>query len=80
MPLSDGDPAEARDTWFRVITDALYFRNDGTLASNAFSGTKVISPPDPPRQWSLELSGIERPNLHIDPDALDHRSLSPTSS
>ena len=57
MPLADWDPAEAWDTWLRVVTDERYFKNDGTLANNAFSGKKVISPPDPPRPWSLELSG-----------------------
>src|SRR5262249_18031211 len=57
MTLADGDPAEAWDTWLRVITDERDFRSDGTLANNAFSGRRVISPPDPPRSWSLEISG-----------------------
>jgi hypothetical protein len=57
MPLADGDPAEAWDTWLRVITDERYFKSDGTLANDAFTGKTVISPPDPPRPWSLELSG-----------------------
>jgi hypothetical protein len=57
MQLADGDPAAAWDTWLRVITDERYFKGDGTLSNNAFSGRRVISPPDPPRPWSLELSG-----------------------
>ncbi len=57
MPLVDGDPAEAWDTWLRVIADERYFKSDGTLSNNAFSGRKVISAPDPPRPWALELSG-----------------------
>jgi hypothetical protein len=57
MPLADGDHAEAWDTWLRVVTDERYFKSDGTLANNAFSGGRVISPPDPLRPWSLEISG-----------------------
>jgi hypothetical protein len=57
MPLADGDPAKAWDTWLRVITDEKYLKTDGTLSNNAFSGKRVIAPPDPPRPWSLELSG-----------------------
>lgn len=57
MPLADGDPGEAQDTWLRVISDEKYLKEDGTLSNNAFSGKKVISPPAPPRPWSLELSG-----------------------
>ena len=57
MPLADGDPAEAWDTWLRVITDEKYFKDDGTLSNKAFSGKKVIAPPAKPRPWSMELSG-----------------------
>ena len=56
MPLADGDPAEPADTWLRVITNDDYIKKDGTLAKNAFGG-KAIAPPDPPRPWSLALSG-----------------------
>jgi hypothetical protein len=57
MPPDDGDPAEAWDTWLRVITDEKYWKSDGTLSNNAFSGKRVISPPALPRPWSMELSG-----------------------
>lgn len=57
MPLADGDPAEAWDTWLRVITDRKYLKSDGTLSNNAFSGKRVIAPPAKPRPWSIELSG-----------------------
>jgi hypothetical protein len=56
MPLVDGDPAEAEDTWLRVITNEKYIKSDGTLANNAFTG-KAIAPPAAPRPWSIELSG-----------------------
>jgi hypothetical protein len=72
MTLADGDPAEAWDTWLRVIADERYFKNDGTLANNAFSGRRVISPPDPPRSWSLEISGALLsmiPDLRVYADA-----------
>lgn len=57
MPLADGDPAEAWDTWLRVITDRKYVKSDGTLSNNAFSGKRVIASPAKPRPWSIELSG-----------------------
>ncbi len=57
MPHADGDPAEAWDTWLRVITDKKYLKSDGTLSNNAFSGKRVIAPPAKPRPWSIELSG-----------------------
>jgi hypothetical protein len=56
MPNVKGEPADVRETWFRVITDENYWKKDGTLKNSAFGG-KAISPPDPARPWSHELSG-----------------------
>ena len=57
MPLSDGDPAEDGDIWFRVATqDAHLVR--GRVHHSAFKG-RALAPPDPAlnRPWALELSG-----------------------
>ena len=59
MPLADGEPARAGDTWLRVITNKKYLKADGTLTNNAFGG-KAISPPSIERPWSYEISGALR--------------------
>jgi hypothetical protein len=56
MALADGDPAETWDTWTRVITSENYWKKDGTLHNNAFSG-KAFAAPKADRLWSHELSG-----------------------
>jgi hypothetical protein len=56
MALSDGDLADARDTWSRIITDPTYWKKDGTMHNRAFTG-KAIAPPLENRSWSHELSG-----------------------
>jgi hypothetical protein len=56
MALSDGDLADARDTWSRIITDPRYWKPDGTMHNRAFTG-KAIAPPLQNRSWSHELSG-----------------------
>ena len=54
-PVS-GQPANANDVWFRVLTDPKYWKRDGKLHNSAFGG-KAISPPKQPKGYTLELSG-----------------------
>jgi len=57
MPLSDGEPADDGDVWFRIATHKDYIK-DGRVLHGAFGG-RAIGPPDPERQrpWDRELSG-----------------------
>jgi hypothetical protein len=57
MPLSDGDPAESGDIWFRVATQENHLVR-GRVHHSAFKG-KALAPPDQAlnRPWALELSG-----------------------
>jgi hypothetical protein len=58
MPLSDGDPADNDDTWFRVLTDKRYVYADGRLHNKAFTGKAIARPkPEKNRDWTHEISG-----------------------
>jgi hypothetical protein len=59
MPLSDGDPADIDDTWFRVLTNKHHLYADGRLHHNAFTGKTAIARPGQKenREWAHELSG-----------------------
>jgi hypothetical protein len=59
MSLSDGDPADSGDTWYRVLTDDRYLYADGTIHNRAFKGKNTIAPPPAGknRKWSHEISG-----------------------
>ena len=56
MPIADGDPADDRDVWFRILTDEGYIKK-GRIHPNAFKGKSVIAPPRERRAWDHELSG-----------------------
>lgn len=57
MSLSDGDPADDGDIWFRIATQQGYIVK-GRVHHSAFSGN-AIAPPNPAknRSWARELSG-----------------------
>src|SRR6266446_3063581 len=57
MPLSDGDPADDGDIWFRVATQENHLVR-GRVHHSAFKG-RAQEAPDPSlrRPWALELSG-----------------------
>jgi hypothetical protein len=56
MMLSDGDPAEDGDIWFRILTSDKHITK-GRVQHAAFKG--AIKPPRPEknRSWSSEMSG-----------------------
>jgi len=55
MPILEGEPANDRDIWFRVLTDDGYIRK-GKIHPHAFKGN-AIAHPKQPRAWDHELSG-----------------------
>jgi hypothetical protein len=57
MPLSEGEPAEAGDVWFRVATQEGHLVR-GRVHHSALKG-RALAAPDPAlnRPWGLELSG-----------------------
>jgi hypothetical protein len=57
MSLSDGDPADDGDIWFRIATQQGHIVK-GRVHHSAFGGT-AIAPPNPAknRPWARELSG-----------------------
>jgi hypothetical protein len=61
MSLSDGDPADDGDIWFRIATQQGHIVK-GRVHHSAFGGT-AIAPPNPAkhRPWARELSGRLRP-------------------
>jgi hypothetical protein len=56
MPIVDGEPADDRDVWFRILTDEGYIKK-GKIHPSAFKGKNVIAPPKKPRAWDREMSG-----------------------
>jgi hypothetical protein len=57
MTLSDGDPADNNDIWFRVVTQKDHIKN-GRVHHGAFTGRAIASPnPCKNRSWQRELSG-----------------------
>ena len=57
MPLSDGDPADDGDVWFRIVTQEAHLVR-GRVHHSAFGGS-AIAPPDEikNRAWDREMSG-----------------------
>jgi hypothetical protein len=55
MALSDGDPADDGDIWFRIATQPGHLVR-GRVHHSAFGGT-AIAPPKRNRPWNRELSG-----------------------
>jgi hypothetical protein len=57
MPLSDGDPAEDGDIWFRIATHRDHLVR-GRVHHSAFGGSAIASPKKAKnRPWDRELSG-----------------------
>jgi hypothetical protein len=57
MTLSDGDPADDSDVWFRIVTQENHIRR-GRVHHGALKGN-AIAPPEPGknRPWQREMSG-----------------------
>lgn len=57
MSLSDGDPAQPGDIWFRIATQASYLRK-GKVHHAAFGGAAISTPAgEKQRPWDKEVSG-----------------------
>jgi hypothetical protein len=57
MPLSDGDPADDGDIWFRIATQPGHIVK-GRVHHSAFGGNAIATPsPAKNRPWARELSG-----------------------
>jgi hypothetical protein len=57
MSLSDGDPADCGDIWFRIVTQENHLVR-GRVHHSAFGGNAIASPkPGKNRPWDRELSG-----------------------
>ena len=57
MALSDGDPADGGDVWFRVVTNERQIAR-GRVHHAAFGGNAISKPaPNKKRSWTHEMSG-----------------------